>query len=220
MTTTSATLERERLLESAREYERKGYRVLIEPGDGDLPEFLHGLEPDMVAYGDRDNVVLESRSRLTLRDRQESLVGLATAVDNRQDWRLELLVTNPEHPPLAPEDAELGSDEVLSRIDVVRHLLTGEQEEAAVLLAWSAVEAALRIVARREDIELESLQPAVILKTLYSLGLLDRADYDLFDSLMRQRNLIAHGYRTPEPDRELLRRVTSKTEELLGVTAA
>jgi len=40
MSSASNHLERQRLLRIAREYQEKGYQVVVEPQPADLPEFL------------------------------------------------------------------------------------------------------------------------------------------------------------------------------------
>lgn len=41
-------LERERLLELAKEYCQKGYEVLLPPKPEELPDFLRGYRPQLV----------------------------------------------------------------------------------------------------------------------------------------------------------------------------
>jgi len=65
---------------------------------------------------------------------------------------------------------------------------------AALLLLWSATEGALRLLANREDVELESLAPAYVLKRLYMPGLRARAQYQTLDEVMRLRDQVGHGF--------------------------
>jgi len=77
----------------------------------------------------------------------------------------------------------------------------------------------MRLVAKRESIELENDQPAFLLKKLFSLGLLSREDFGLFQEGMRFRSLIVHGYRSPRPEREFVSRLLRRVEELLTTNA-
>ena len=45
--------------EVAREYEARGYRVLIEPGPNDLPQSLARFRPDLIARGSDETVLVE-----------------------------------------------------------------------------------------------------------------------------------------------------------------
>ena len=65
------------------------------------------------------------------------------------------------------------------------------------LLLWSATEGVWRLLAARENVELENLAPADVTKRLYTLGLLrDYAQYRILDDAVRLRNQAAHGLQT------------------------
>lgn len=189
-----ARLENTRLAEVAHEYEREGYRVVRRPGKAELPDFLAGFEPDLIAYGADENVVIEVRSKPTLAD-SPNLVALSEAVGAMPQWRLDLVVTNNGFTRLVGADGEeLDDAGIRERVAHVHHLLRIEQEEAAALLAWSAAEATLRIIARREGVDIDRPQPAYIVETLYSLGLLGQDDYAVLQAALQLRNLIVHGF--------------------------
>jgi Holliday junction resolvase len=59
-------LEKKRLNSVAREYRKQGCKVLLYPGETDLPSFLSGFQPDLIAYSDEENVVVEVKSKSTL----------------------------------------------------------------------------------------------------------------------------------------------------------
>lgn len=141
-------------------------------------------------------------------------------IEAQPGWRLELIVTNPEYPPAVDGDPHaLDESEIRSRIQVVRQLLGTGQDDAAVLLVWSAVEAALRLVAAREDVDLETDQPDFVTKQLYSLGLLNRKDYDCLRNRLYERDLLAHGYRSPRGHREMVEQLVHHADDLLGESA-
>src|SRR5437764_850914 len=179
MNQSAQSLERRRLREVAREYAGQGYKVRLHPGEADLPRFLSSFRPALIAYGPDENVVAEVKSKSTLSE-SEYLAAFASAAADMPGWRLDLVVTNPKHAPVVDNGAEeLDQAEVEARIKAVRELWAVHQEDAAILLAWSAIEAAMRLVAKRESIELENDQPAFVLKKLFSLGLLGREDFAL-----------------------------------------
>src|SRR5207245_9046654 len=130
-----------------RRYKRRGYNVRRRPRGDDLPQFLSGFEPDMIAYNDQESVVVEVKPRADL-PASGYLMELANVVNAQQGWQLDLAVVNPKTPPLVDEDVEkLGQTEIAARIRAVRQLVKVRQDEAAILLAWSTVEAALRLLA-------------------------------------------------------------------------
>jgi hypothetical protein len=209
------SLEHRRLLELAREYEAQGYQVLLEPPPEMRPAFLANFRPDMLALSHDENVVVEVRSHATLAS-EDDLVALTQAVNAIPGWRLDLVVTNPRSISPANGDAEeLSHAEIQERVVQVQTLLGSNQEDAAILLAWSTTEAALRLLARQKNISLETNQPGFIVKKLFSLGLLSWDDYQLLQESLRFRNLIVHGYRSPDPKSEVIRKLMVKVAELL-----
>lgn len=216
----TAELERNLLVEVAREYEQEGYTVLRRPGKGDLPDFLSDFAPGLVAYGADGNVVVEVKARSTL-TKSAYLVSLAKVVEAHPGWRLDLVVGNDREGRVVDADAEaLNRREVQDRLAAVRQLLASGQEDAAGLLVWSAAEAALRLLAEREAIELGRDAPSFILDQLYSLGVLSREEYDLFREGVRLRNLIVHGYRAPGPKGDVIGKMLNTVEGLLKGEAA
>lgn len=220
MNTSSAPTE-ERLLQTVeRRYKRRGYNVLRQPRGTDLPRFLSKFQPDMIAYKDQESVVVEVKPRADLSGSQY-LAELADAVNAQEGWRFDLAVVNRRNPPLIDEDVEpLGQTELVARIRLVRQLVKAHQDEAAILLAWSTVEAALRLVAAQQDIALESEQPASVIKKLYSLGILNQKDYVTLQQGLRACTIIGHGFHLPEPEPHLSEALISKVEELLHTRAA
>jgi hypothetical protein len=188
--------ERRRVTSVARELEAEGFEVIVHPDDDELPEFLRGLEPDIVAFGNEANVVVEVKSRPTLRDPASRLKELAEAVEKQPGWRLDLVVTNPpDHTIGMPIGQEPDPSEIQERIGIAREMLDDGHGEVAALIAWSAAEAALRQVARTYNVSIDRLQPEVILSQLLDDGILDDDEFDVLRRALIERDFIAHGYR-------------------------
>jgi hypothetical protein len=215
MTDSVENLEHRRALEIAREYEAQGYKVLFAPPADARPPFLADFRPDLIALSANDNVVVEVRSRSTLAGDRD-LAALTRVVNATPGWRLDLIVTNPRSISPAEENAdELSHSEIQARIPQVHTLLSSNQEDAAALLAWSTAEAALRLLAKQKNIPLENGQPGFIVKKLFSLGLLSWDDYQLMQESLRFRDLLVHGYRSPEPKAAVIGKLMHKIAELL-----
>lgn len=202
------------LLDVANEYIEQGYRVVIQPTKEDLPKFLAAFKPDIIAYGNDENVVVEVKNRHMLAE-SDYLPALADTINSMPGWRLDL-ASNPQ----AAQDAEeLSRIEIRNRLVTVQQLSNMTQEEAATVLAWSATEAALRLVAKKNGVQLESDEPMFIVKKLFSLGILSREDYELFYEGVHLRNVIVHGYRPPILNGNLVSKLTKKVEVLLDIDA-
>lgn len=217
MVQVDAARERRRMREVAREYEKKGYTVIREPEGEGLPPFLRGFHLDLIAYGETENVVVKIASTASLRGSKE-LVPLAEAIQRREGWRFELVVTNPRDsflPEIGAVRAEKFSpSELRERLPVATYLLDVD-EAAALLFAWSVVEAILRLMAEDAGEHVEGKQPLYVLQQLTMLGLLDRGDYESFREALQVRNAIIHGLRPLEPLADVTMQLTQRAKELL-----
>lgn len=212
-----ATRERQRLLEVAREYRRQGYEVTLAPKREQLPDFLAPFRLDMVAYHPKEKVIVEVRSQGSLIQAPE-LDAIAKAVQDKDDWRFELVVTNPkEQSRLQIKDAKpLEQGDIDYRLQEVRNLVTNEYGEAAFLLAWSALEAVLRRVAQSQNIDLTQDTPPYLLKSLFTYGLLNQEQYQTLQKGLQTRNLLVHGYKTKQSFAQLLNDLLLLTEQLIA----
>ncbi len=205
--------ERRRLNAVAREYTDKGYHVVKEPGPDALPDFLAAFRPAVIARGEDENVVVTIKTTAAL-PQSRDLVPLAEAVHAQPGWRLELIVVKP---------SENGNVELLDRWEIKHRLadareLLNDQELAALLLASVAAEAALHLVAQRNDVRLNSNErsnPLASAKYLYSLGLVGRTEYEAIESGIRLRNYIVHHPGSAESIRDGVTQLINGIEHLL-----
>lgn len=207
--------EHQRLLEIAREYRRQGYEVTLTPTPDQLPDFLAPFRLDMVAYHPKEKVIVEVRSQESLTEPPE-LDAIAQAVQNRGDWRFELVVTNPkEQNRLQTKEAGLlGQTDIDYRLQEVRYLATQEYGEAAFLLAWSVLEAVLRRLAQSQHIDLAQDTSPYLLKSLFAYGLLNQEQYQMLQKGLQTRTLLVHGYKTKQIFAPLLHELLSIAEQL------
>jgi hypothetical protein len=206
--------ERRRLNAVAREYAEKGYHVVKEPGPDALPDFLATFRPAIIAHSEDENVVVIITTTTAL-PQSRDLVPMAEAVHTRPGWRLELIVVKP---------SENGTVALLDRWEIKRRLadareLLNDQEVAALLLASVAAEAALHLVAQRNDVRLnrnERNNPLAALKYLYSLGLVGRTEYGSIESGIRLRNDIVQHPGNAESVRNGVTQLIDGVERLLA----
>lgn len=205
-----------------REYERDGYTVVRDPDVATLPDFLAPYWPAMIAYKDGEKAVVEVKTQGTLRE-AKSLPALTEAVNahEREGWRVGLYTIPPEViPAIGGRVEELSRDELRGRARAAHGLVRGAQADAALLLAWSVAEATLRQFARRESVPLKNERPLAVIATLYSGGLLGREEYDLLREAKRARDVIVHGFRSPDLAPDFVFRLLEKVERWSLVEAA
>ena len=174
----------------ARRYQSEGYTVIVEPEKDELPEFLRHFHPDLVALRADRSVAVEIKSSRRVR-RTDYWRELAQAVRAHQGWHLEI-VTNGSSDP---QEESISQAEIEARIDNSAALAAAGEIEASLLVAWSAAEAAMRLVAERYDVKISDLGPLSLMSRLVGEGFMDRQDYEFVAALSYKRNAVAHGFR-------------------------
>jgi hypothetical protein len=188
--------ERDRLERIAIDYQTQGYDVKVQPRPNDLPDFLADFKPDLIASGKGETIVVDVKTRGQLSDAPLA-AGLEAALKNRPGWRFELIIDGTAMEPRQT----IGATQIRALLEEATELEQRKHPAAALLMLWSATEGALRLLANRENVELESLAPGYLVTRLYTLGLLGREQYQTLDGTMRLRNQAAHGFQvavTPE----------------------
>ena len=77
--------------EVADRYIRQGYSVQIEPGDADLPSFLHGFQPDMIVTTPEEKIIVEVKSGGRIR-RRSYWEELKNAVGKHAGEAIDMLI--------------------------------------------------------------------------------------------------------------------------------
>jgi hypothetical protein len=209
-----AEIELSRIKSVAAEYKKKGYEVLVGPEDDKLPSFLKSMRPDLVALGPDENVVVEVKSWGSL-SKSKELERIADAINKQAGWRLELVVTNPRGPLLLSDEAELPDLGVQAeRIELARELVAGGSLEAALLVAWAALEGVLRTYSDLEGIRMDRKSTSYVIRKLYSEGLLDRDIKETLNNGVRIRNAIVHGMREKSLKHASVQRIISVADSL------
>jgi len=212
----NADQKRETVSRIADEYRSRGYSVVIEPAGADLPEFLAGFRPDLLARGASDNVVLVVKIGTEFAH-GERLRPIAERVEKEPGWRLSaVIVRNGEPPELEAEFAEpLGIDEIRDRIDRARSLAGRSENDAAFLLLCTSLEALLRRITDRAHFPLRSIPTSTLIGELQTAGEIDQSQYDRSMRALSLRNPLLHGLSSTIGATDV-RELAGLTNELLG----
>jgi hypothetical protein len=166
-------------------WRRKGYTVVREPSPQQLPNFLQGFRPDAIATGAAPSLVIEVAAGQGAA-KENRLLRLKSALDGQKDWRLEIVYVGSEGAPIKP--ASLAATEAaLKRA----RTLAAEDPEAALLLAWAAVEAVGRLL--EPSLTEFSLGALAVVDLLVGYGHLSQEDGVALRGRALQRNRVAHG---------------------------
>ncbi len=187
---------------TAEEYRRQGYDVSL-----DTPlEFLPGYRADLIVRKGEQVKVIEVKSRASLAARAQ-LDVLTREIDARPGWSFELLLVAEPQKIEPPEGAQpFEHARVLERLNEAEALLDAGHAEPAFLLAWSACEAALRLLTAGQDAPPEGIATtAHTLEQAAFLGVISRGEYEKLIALQKHRNASVHGLNDAEFSEELVR---------------
>lgn len=199
--------------QTAEEYRRKGYEVTL-----DAPlDFLPGCRADLLATRADEVKVIEVKSRSSLAA-DPRISELAKAVDERPGWSFELLLVAEPEKLDSPEGARaFDRERVLRRVDEAEKTLASGASESALVLAWSAFEAATRILVAEEDgSSWEIGAPGCFLDRAVSLGLVSSSDYHRLAKVKQYRNAIVHGFSHEDFSEEVIRDVIGSVRRLMA----
>lgn len=220
MQTVAAPRRVQRLQQVAQEYRARGYEVVVGPERHQLPESLAPYQPDLLARKGNETVLVEIKSWASPAQGPK-LEDLARAVRAQPGWRFDVVLTDPEALRLPDGGAQAWDEnDVAHGLAEVDALLQAGHTEAALLLAWSATEATLRLLAGREGIDLERHDPPYLLKLLATSAAITREEYHTLWDAMRLRNAVAHGLKPARLDPAQVRDLADLTSRLLQADAA
>lgn len=207
--------ERQALRRVAREYQRDGYEVLIEPSTEMLPDWLGSFQIDLLASNKDEHVVVEIKSQPNL-NAPPPVDALARAVESHAGWRLDFVVVNSRGAKLTHERERLLDEKELGRrIEMASKLQDEGLYEAAMLMLWSAIEGALRRSAVLAGILIESFDTIALLKQLHFQGLLTADQYRSLRGAADIRNATAHGLKSRAPSSDSLEALKDLANDLL-----
>lgn len=201
------------LRQKADEYRNQGYEVSL---DATL-DFLPGYSPDLIARKDGETKVIEVKSRSSLAANPK-IRELAEIIDSKPGWSLELLLVAQPEKLEAPEgERPLEHGNILQRIEEAENLLAAGHSDAAFLLAWTACEAALRMLIREHGVPGNGITTTKhVFNQATFLGILSRGEYRHLTHVQKYRNAIVHGYSHGDVSEEL---ITNLVENVRQMTA-
>ena len=101
--------------------------------------------------------------------------------------------------------SSFGSERIAKRLEEAEQSLQVGLPEAAFLLAWSALEAAMRALVEAHGVSVTQItSPRFLLDQTTFLGLISRDEYDELSRMLKYRNTIVHGFGTDDFDDELV----------------
>ena len=185
---------------TAEEYRSQGYEV----EQGAPLEFLPGFRADLlVQRGDETKVVaVKARQSLAVDPR---IAEVARLLEAKPGWSFELLLVSEPERVNSPEGiSSFDGEHIAKRLEEAEQSLHGGIPEAAFLLAWSALEAAMRSLVGAQGIPITRItSPQYLLDQATFHGLISRDENSELKRMLQYRNAIVHGFGTEDFDDEL-----------------
>jgi hypothetical protein len=177
-------------------YREAGYEVIFQPKPTMIPFDLGGYRPDILARKDGLNVIVEVKSSLETAASYERLRDVIEETRRHESWRFVLVTERDVADFVLPDDPDGPSwEEIEKGMQNADKLRSMSEHEAAYLLLWISFEQTIRKLSIQAGLPLERLAPAIMIRQLYSEGVLSMAQFDTARSCLETRNLVVHGFR-------------------------
>jgi hypothetical protein len=163
----------------------RGYTLVREPSQEQLPDFLKGFHPDAIAIGQKPSLVIEV-VRKRGNGTESKIQKLHELFEGGLDWRLEVVYLSQDEDILA----EVGHSKIADAIDQAR-LVCETNPGAGLLWAWATLEAITRKL--EPELAARQLTGSSMVDVLVSNGHVSQFDGKKLWDLGRKRNLLAHG---------------------------
>ena len=185
----------------AAEYLSNGYSVERE---GTL-DFLPGFRPDLLVKKGDEVKVIEVKPKTSL-PTDPGIFEITKAISARPGWSFELrLLDEPERMD-APSGARPYEIPAIDRrISEAEAAAAAGLKDAAFLLAWSACEAAIRILVSAAGVDINRVTwPGHTLGHAAHRGVITGEDDNFLTNMLTYRNALSHGFEVDGPSDERL----------------
>jgi hypothetical protein len=178
--------------ETAQTYAERGYEVVAHPEEVLLPEVVRPFHELIDVLAEQDGERVAVAVQVGRRFMPPDLSRLAEVARAEPGWRFDLVLVRELEEQHGRQP--LPRADVRARAEEARALHHAGHEAAALLLAWTLVQALLRhLAARADDIELTPNARGYVQRSLFTLGYLDRATQETLDALTKRIDPLYHG---------------------------
>ncbi len=207
--------DQERLMKIAAEYSKKGYEVVIEPREEDLPDFLQSYQPSIIARQGNHNIVVEIAFRHSPQF-QHYLPALTKEIEQHSGWQLDLVMTKSEESVnFFCSSESLSLFEIQRRLQLAKSMI-GQPLESVLIYVWSLGEATLRLLAQQENIISKGHAANNLVNQLVVEGVISRTEYQCLMDFLPLRNAAAHGFQINNLNWESIEQLMVTVEQLLA----
>jgi Holliday junction resolvase len=211
----SDVMEQESFEQIAQRYRDEGYGVVPASLGAQVPPFLAGFQPDLIATRGNEGIVVEIKTNRIDLSRDDKLTQLAEIVSAQPGWRLDVVVLEPVTTveKAAQETVEPSDEQLREILKVAEEMADKGYVPYACVIAWSGFEAAMRRI--RNEAELYGMPtPTELMRTLYGNGFLDKDQFVRLKEAYKIRSQVVHGLVSTGVDPALVHFVTATARQL------
>jgi REase_AHJR-like len=203
----------------AQSYARQGYQVVVHPGAEELPAFAKDFRVELLGKREPGGVLVTVKKNRQEFAAEPDLGRYAEVTGAQPGWRFDFVILEAEDPQARDlRGAEEPTDADLNKVLHNAEQLVGTgYANAAFLLAWAGLEAAMR---RRLRVEGEApggrTSARGMLNELYSEGILSTEELPELEILFQVRNQVVHGFAAQPSEREAVPFLIALARRLLS----
>ncbi len=180
-----------------KQYQQKGYDVVVHPTPEQLPDFAKAFVVEIVARRGGQGVLVAARRSRTELAADQQIAGDVDLTNQQPGWRYDLAILGEDPPnPREIRDArELMPPEIDQAFADSARMVALGFFDSAFMTAWGGFEAAMRHRLRAAGSRVGwGSDPETMLGELYSNGMMEADEFRQVEALVAVRNQIVHGY--------------------------
>lgn len=193
-------------------YETKGFAFIVDPEAPELPAFMKSYRPDAIASKSGRNVAIAIKGRQSS-TALRSLQQIRRLFDDQPDWQLDVVFAGGSTMRMPV----ISSAKVLDHKREILALSADGHRRAALVMAWSLLEAALQSIGIAEN---KARSAVSVLDVLASEGYVEPDMERRLRPLVELRDRIVHGDVLAEPTVEDVAVVLASIDQTLLADAA
>ncbi len=193
-------------------YVAMGFAFIADPQPPELPAFMQSYRPDAIALMPGRNVAIAVKGRQSSAG-QLPLQQIRRLFENRQDWQLDVVFAGSS----ALRMPVMSSAIVLEHKREILSLSADGHQRAALVMAWSLLEAALQSIGIAEN---KARSAVRVLDVLASEGYVEPDMERRLRPLVQLRNRIVHGDILAAPSVEDVALILASVDQTLLADAA
>jgi hypothetical protein len=184
----------------ARGYADQGYQVLLRPTPAQLPDFARDFKVEILARRGNGGVIASVKKNREEMEADKEMPRYAEVTGEQPGWRYDFTILEAEQPGAreARGSQDFSGDDIHKTLSEAEEMARIGFVRAAVITAWSALEAAMRMRLRTAgEMAGWGTMPRQMLNELYSSGVLSIDEFAQLERLSQVRNQIVHGFASP-----------------------